>query len=354
MKNPLRNLLFFSPQAQRGLLLLCLAIVAFACLVPVYERRAQRAAQPAAVPGEAYQDFRATLQQEATAGQPDADLHANSLPGVPLPEPVLRPFPFDPNRADSATLRRLGLPERTTQHIVRYRDKGGRFRQAEDFRQIYGLTDEQYAALRPFLRLTPADTLHPRVQPLWADNPGDNMPGPGKYPAGTVVDLNRADTSELKRIPGIGSAIARRIAICASEDVGNADPQALVVAMAAVQAVQFVGMPEARIPLAQAVTYVASAPKSNASYLAIDKALADVRAKDCGPVPVHLRDCHYKGAAKLGHGVNYKYAHDYPYHIVKQDYLPAKMKGTKYYTPTTNGYEKNISQYLQFCAQLKK
>ena len=148
--------------------------------------------------------------------------------------------------------------------------------------------------------------------------------------------------------------IARRIAICASEDVGNADPQALVVAMAAVQAVQFVGMPEARIPLAQAVTYVASAPKSNASYLAIDKALADVRAKDCGPVPVHLRDCHYKGAAKLGHGVNYKYAHDYPYHIVKQDYLPAKMKGTKYYTPTTNGYEKNISQYLQFCAQLKK
>ena len=212
MKNPLRNLLFFSPQAQRGLLLLCLAIVAFACLVPVYEHRAQRAAQPAAVPGEAYQDFRAALQQEATAGQPDTDLHANSLPGASLPEPVLRPFPFDPNRADSATLRRLGLPERTTQHIVRYRDKGGRFRQAEDFRRIYGLTDEQYAALRPFLRLTPADTLHPRVQPLWADNPGDNMPEPGKYPAGTVVDLNRADTSELKRIPGIGSAIARRIA----------------------------------------------------------------------------------------------------------------------------------------------
>ena len=212
MKNPFRDLLFFSPQAQRGLLLLCLAIVAFACLVPVYERRAQRVAQPAAVRGEAHQDFRAALQQEATAGQPDADLHANSLLGASLPEPVLRPFPFDPNRADSATLRRLGLPERTTQHIVRYRDKGGRFRQVEDFRRIYGLTDEQYAALRPFLRMTPADTLHPRVQPLWADNPGDNMPEPGKYPAGTVVDLNRADTSELKRIPGIGSAIARRIA----------------------------------------------------------------------------------------------------------------------------------------------
>ena len=147
--------------------------------------------------------------------------------------------------------------------------------------------------------------------------------------------------------------IARRIAICAAEDVGNADPQALVIAMAAVQAVQFIGMPEARIPLAQAVTYVACAPKSNASYLAIDKALADIRAKDCGDVPIHLRDCHYKGAAKLGHGVNYKYAHDYPYHIVKQDYLPDKMKGTKYYTPTSNGYEKTIGQYLKFCEQCK-
>ena len=148
--------------------------------------------------------------------------------------------------------------------------------------------------------------------------------------------------------------IARRIAICASEDVGNADPQALVVAMAAVQAVQFVGMPEARIPLAQAVTYVACAPKSNASYLAIDKALADVRSKNCGEVPIHLRDCHYKGAEKLGHGRGYKYAHDYPYHIVKQDYLPDKLRGTKYYNPTSNGYEKTISDYLKFCDRQKK
>lgn len=148
--------------------------------------------------------------------------------------------------------------------------------------------------------------------------------------------------------------IARRIAICAAEDVGNADPQALVVAMAAVQAVQFVGMPEARIPLAQAVTYVACAPKSNASYLAIDKALADVRSKNCGEVPIHLRDCHYKGAEKLGHGRGYKYAHDYPYHIVKQDYLPDKLRGTKYYNPTDNGYEKNISEYLKFCDKQKK
>ena len=136
--------------------------------------------------------------------------------------------------------------------------------------------------------------------------------------------------------------IARRIAICASEDVGNADPQALVL-----------GMPEARIPLAQAVTYIASAPKSNASYLAIDKAIEQVKSQDCGQVPMHLRDCHYKGAKKLGHGVDYKYAHDYPYHIVKQQYLPDKIKNAKYYMPTSNGYEEKIGKYMQFCEKIK-
>lgn len=147
--------------------------------------------------------------------------------------------------------------------------------------------------------------------------------------------------------------IARRIAICAAEDVGNADPQALVVAMATVEAVQFLGMPEARIPLAQAVTYIATAPKSNASYLAIDKAIEQVRHQDCGQVPIHLRDCHYKGAGKLGHGVDYKYAHDYPYHIVKQQYLPDKIKDSQYYVPTTNGYEQKINEYLTLCTKLK-
>ena len=147
--------------------------------------------------------------------------------------------------------------------------------------------------------------------------------------------------------------IARRIAICASEDVGNADPQALVLAMATVQAVQFLGMPEARIPLAQAVTYIASAPKSNASYLAIDKSIEQVKSQDCGQVPIHLRDCHYKGAKKLGHGVDYKYAHDYPYHIVKQQYLPDKIKNAKYYMPTSNGYEEKIGKYMQFCEKIK-
>ena len=143
--------------------------------------------------------------------------------------------------------------------------------------------------------------------------------------------------------------IARRIAICAAEDVGNADPMALVVAMSAVQAVQFLGMPEARIPLAEAVTYVASAPKSNAAYLAIDKALADVRGRDCGAVPAHLRDSHYKGAAKLGHGVDYVYPHDYPGHFTKQQYLPEKLEGVRYYRPTDNGKERAIRDYLHQC-----
>lgn len=141
--------------------------------------------------------------------------------------------------------------------------------------------------------------------------------------------------------------IARRVAICAAEDVGNADPQALVLAMAAVQAVQFIGMPEARIPLAQAVTYVASAPKSNAAYLAIDAAMADVRYKDCGQVPLHLRDAHYKGAAKLGHGKGYIYPHDYAGHFVRQDYLPETLRDRTYYQPTENGKERDLKERLK-------
>lgn len=143
--------------------------------------------------------------------------------------------------------------------------------------------------------------------------------------------------------------IARRVAICAAEDVGNADPMALVVAMAAVQAVQFVGMPEGRIPLAEAVTYVAAAPKSNAAYMAVDSALDDVRRRDCGKVPVHLRDAHYKGAAKLGHGEGYKYSHDFPGHFVRQQYMPDLMQGTLYYKPTENGREGRLREYLKWC-----
>lgn len=143
--------------------------------------------------------------------------------------------------------------------------------------------------------------------------------------------------------------IARRIVICASEDVGNADPMALVVAMAAAQAVQFVGLPEARITLGQAVTYVASAPKSNAAYLGIEAALKDVRGRNCGGVPLHLRDSHYKGAAALGHGTTYVYPHDYAGHFTPQQYLPDKLKQARYYRPTDNGAEARLGAYLHTC-----
>lgn len=137
--------------------------------------------------------------------------------------------------------------------------------------------------------------------------------------------------------------IARRIVICAAEDVGNADPQALVLANAAMQVSEFVGMPEARIPLAQAVCYIACAPKSNAAYLGIDKAMKDVEEGRTLEVPEHLKGTGYSGAKKLGHGVGYKYAHDYEGHYVDQKYLPEKRV---YYNPTDIGYEKTIKEYL--------
>lgn len=139
--------------------------------------------------------------------------------------------------------------------------------------------------------------------------------------------------------------IARRIMICASEDVGNADPNALTVAVSAAQAVERIGMPEARIILAQAVTYVASAPKSNASYMAINNAMDNVKNQKT-TVPPHLQDSHYKGAKNLGHGIGYKYAHDYPEHYVKQQYLPDEIKDVTFYHPTENGHEKEIKEYL--------
>ena len=141
--------------------------------------------------------------------------------------------------------------------------------------------------------------------------------------------------------------IARRIVICAAEDVGNADPTALVLAVAAMQAAELVGWPEARIPIAQAVAYIAAAPKSNAAYLAIDRAMADVRDRDCGAVPAHLRDSHYRGAQLLGHGKGYKYPHDYPTGFVGQQYLPDALTGAVYYQPTEYGKEKDIAALMQ-------
>ena len=142
--------------------------------------------------------------------------------------------------------------------------------------------------------------------------------------------------------------IARRIMICAAEDVGNADPQALVVAVNAAQAAERIGIPEANIILSQAVTYVATAPKSNAACMAVQKAMEAVRNERTMPVPVHLQDKHYKGAEKLGHGAGYLYAHDYPKHYVQQQYLPEGMEGTVFYEPSDNGYEKQINAHMKW------
>ena len=146
--------------------------------------------------------------------------------------------------------------------------------------------------------------------------------------------------------------IARRLMILASEDIGNADPNALTVAVSAAQAVERLGLPEARITLAQATTYLASAPKSNASYLSIDKALSVVRDTKTAQIPSYLQDAHYKGAAKLGRGIGYKYAHDFPQHYVKQQYLPDELKDVTFYHPTSIGYEKTIKDHLEFLHNL--
>lgn len=141
--------------------------------------------------------------------------------------------------------------------------------------------------------------------------------------------------------------IARRIMICAAEDVGNADPMALNVAVSASLAVERVGMPEAQIILSQAVNYVACAPKSNAACNAIFSAMDVVKTTKTPPVPVHLQDAHYKGSAKLGHGVGYLYAHDFPNHYVKQQYLPDGLTDCVFYKPTDNGYEAKIKAHMK-------
>ena len=140
--------------------------------------------------------------------------------------------------------------------------------------------------------------------------------------------------------------IARRIMICAAEDVGNADPVALTVAVSAAQAVERIGMPEAQIILSQAVLYVATAPKSNSAVNAIFAANENVRQYKT-TVPSHLQDAHYKGSKNLGHGIGYKYAHDYPNHYVEQQYLPDEIKNARFYEPSDLGYEKQIKEHLQ-------
>jgi len=141
--------------------------------------------------------------------------------------------------------------------------------------------------------------------------------------------------------------IARRLVISAAEDIGLADPQALQIAVAAADAVAFIGMPEGRIPLAEATAYLATTAKSNAAYLAIDKAIADVRGGGFGRVPTHLRDAHYPGAKRLGHGKGYIYSHDTKTGVASQQYLPDELVGTRYYTPTGRGVERDIGARLE-------
>jgi putative ATPase len=141
--------------------------------------------------------------------------------------------------------------------------------------------------------------------------------------------------------------IARRLVISAAEDVGMADPSALQTAVAAAQAVQLIGMPEGQLVLAEAVVHLATAPKSNAAYLGINAALADVRAGRIGTVPPHLRDAHYSGAKQMGHGDGYRYAHDWPHGVAPQQYLPDVLAGSRYYDPSDRGYERQVSERLE-------
>jgi putative ATPase len=148
--------------------------------------------------------------------------------------------------------------------------------------------------------------------------------------------------------------IARRMIIFAAEDIGNADPQALQVAVAAKDAFHFVGLPEGKIPLAQAVTYLATAPKSNASYKAMLAAASDVRETGALPVPLHLRNAPTPLMEKMGYGKDYRYAHNFPGHVVDQEHLPEKLKGRRYYVPSDSGFEKTIKERIESWEKLKK
>ncbi len=169
----------------------------------------------------------------------------------------------------------------------------------------------------------------------------------GSNPDGAVFYLARA----LEGGEDI-NFLARRIVICASEDVGTANPTALLVAQAAAEAVRMIGMPEARIILSQAAITVATSPKSNASYLAINDALSDVRSKNTGVVPWHLRNSVAEGMQNLGYGEGYKYAHDYPGHVVAMEFLPEEMRGTTYYKPCGNGAERKIIEYMDWVRKM--
>ena len=169
----------------------------------------------------------------------------------------------------------------------------------------------------------------------------------GSNPDGAVFYLARA----LEGGEDI-NFLARRIVICASEDVGTANPTALLVAQAAAEAIRMIGMPEARILLSQAAITVATSPKSNASYMAINDALSDVRSKNTGAVPFHLRNAVAEGMQHLGYGDGYKYAHDYPGHVAAMEFLPKEMQGATYYKPCGNGAERKIMEYMDWVQKM--
>ena len=217
MKNVLKKFFYFTRTERRGILLLCTLILLVYGGAQAYLHWQEKASQPSAEDRaerlrmqQEEEDFLATIQEEEEIGRA-RHRHPEDT-GFRPGKTAVTPFPFDPNRADSLTLCRLGLPDWMARNIVRYRERGGRFRHPEDFRKIYGLTDEQYAALEPYIRIAPQDTARPDTPRLYtAQTERDTLVRPDKYPAGTVIELNRADTTELKKIPGIGSGIARLI-----------------------------------------------------------------------------------------------------------------------------------------------
>ena len=217
MKNVLKTFFYFTRSERRGILLLCTLILLVYGGAQVYRHWQEKASRPSAEERaeqlrmqQEYEDFLATIQEEEEKGRARHRYPEDT--GFRPGKPAVTPFPFDPNRADSLTLRRLGLPGWMARNIVRYRERGGCFRHPEDFRKIYGLTDEQYAALEPYIRIAPQDTARPAPPRLYtAQTERDTLARPYKYPAGTVIELNRTDTTELKKIPGIGSGIARLI-----------------------------------------------------------------------------------------------------------------------------------------------
>lgn len=220
MKNVLKDFLYFSREERRGILLLCALILLTVGLLHFYQH--YREGNARATTQEKEEQIR--MQQEYDSFM--ASVHEKEeywekqryrRPDYPqdkglIRSPKLQPFPFDPNQADSTDFCRMGLPGWMARNIVRYREKGGHFRRPEDFRKIYGLTDEQYIILQPYIHIPPEDTAHTAPQLFLPSPERDTVAHPYKYPAGTLVDLNRADTTELKKIPGIGSGIARLIA----------------------------------------------------------------------------------------------------------------------------------------------